>query len=226
MRDTSVRLPPRGVRDDYRPTHACPQHVDAPSGGILVVGDPRPVGCDGGEQEAPAREALHDRHPPGRRQEEEQLQLRPVEGRQRQLEPAGAGRRRARPVRRPPGRGGTARPRAPQGRRRPGRAGPGDRARRGRLEQRHRPGRRSRWPTASAGSSARWSWSCPWCCSSPPSGCSAAARTPRRGGGWRSAGCARRRPCWASRRSSAGTGTRSTARPARAACSAGPSARR
>ena len=138
VRDTSPRLPDPGGRGDYRPTHACPHHVDAPAGVL-----PGPLRFDGGEQEAAAGEALH-RQPPARRRKKKQSSGFSLwRRRRRRLEPARPRRRRPGPLGRPPGGGRAARARAPPGRRRPGRAGPGDRARRGRVEQRHRPGRRA-----------------------------------------------------------------------------------
>src|SRR4051794_25810868 len=118
--DTRPDLPDPGAEGDYRPTHACPHHVDATAG--VLAGALRFDGC---EQEA-AREALH-REPPSRRPQEDIVRPRPVPRRRRRLEPAGARRRRPRPLGRPSGGGRAARARAPSRRRRPGRAGAGGR---------------------------------------------------------------------------------------------------
>ena len=180
VRDTSPGLPDPGGRGDYRPTHACPLHVDA-TAGVL----PGALRFDGCEQEAAAREALH-REPSPRCQEDVARSLR---DRRRRVEPARPRRRGARPFDRPPGGGRTAGSPAPQGRRRPGGAGPGDRARRARRGATASARSVPASPRSSAGSSARWSWCCRSSCSSPRSGCSAGRRDPSRGAGWSSAGC-------------------------------------
>src|SRR3954451_4025067 len=54
-RDTRPNLPDPSGRGDYRPTHACPHHVDPPPG------DPGPLRFDGGEQAASAGQAGVDR---------------------------------------------------------------------------------------------------------------------------------------------------------------------
>ena len=101
--------PDPGGRGDYRPTHACPHHVDA-TAGVL----PGPLRFDGCEQEAAAREALH-RQPPSRRQEEAVARpLRassPAAGTCSPAAPAGWPARspaRRRPSRSPPSTAGTA----------------------------------------------------------------------------------------------------------------------
>src|SRR5215218_1952074 len=76
-RDTSPDLPDPRAEGDYRPTHACPHHVDAPTG---VRSES--LRFDGCEQEAAGREAPRQ---PASREEEV---ARPVRDRRRGLEPA------------------------------------------------------------------------------------------------------------------------------------------
>ena len=200
--------PGRAPDGDYRPTHACPHHVDAPAG---VLAGARSGSTAASKKRPPAKRTTANRRPAAKKKT---LRLRPLAASQRQLEPARPRRRRARPLGRPPRRGRTARPRAPQGRGRPGRAGPGDRAGRGRLEQRHRPGRRGRGRRrpldhrlaghgAAGGAVLRRA---PAAAPRP--------RAPSPAGGWPSAGCAHdRRVSSASHRSSATAAIRSTASP-------------
>ena len=70
VRDTSLCLPDGSRAGDYRPTHACPQHVDPPTGGFRVPAVPR-VRIDGCEQEAAARQTGPVRQPQAGFPEEE-----------------------------------------------------------------------------------------------------------------------------------------------------------